>query len=143
MEGAHGREVGVGEDVAVEDEDRPAREVGGVADAAPGAERLLLHDVAQGDPQVAGVTEGLAHVVHPVRARQDDVADPVLAEQRDLVGEEGAIEERHHRLGPGEGERPEPRALSPGQDDRLGRYRSGTHGWASLMSITGMPSRMG
>ena len=128
MKGAHGREIGVGEHVPVEDEDGPLREVRGVPDAAPGAQRLLLHGVAQGDPEVAGVAERPAHVVHPVGARQDDVADPVLAKEGDLVGEEGVIEERDHRFGSTEGERSEPRALSAGEDDGLGRYRSGTHG---------------
>ena len=138
MDGAHGREVGVGEHVAVEDEDRSPREVGGVADAPARAQGLVLHDVAQGDAEVTRIPEGPAHVLHPVGARQDDVADPVLAEEGDLVREEGVIEERHHRFGPAQGEWPQPRALPPGEDDGLGRYRSGTHAWASLISITGI-----
>ncbi len=50
--------------------------------------------------------------------------DAVPAQQRDLVGEEGMIEERHHRLGAAQGERPQPRALAAGQDDGLGPLRA-------------------
>jgi hypothetical protein len=43
----------------------------------------------------------------------------VPAQQRELIAEERSIEKRDDRLGPGEGERPEPRALASGEDDGL------------------------
>src|SRR5262245_7381247 len=46
VEPAHGAEIGVGQDVPVEHEHVAAREIGGVADAAAGAERLFLDHVA-------------------------------------------------------------------------------------------------
>ena len=123
----------------------PAGQVGGVADAAAGAEGLGLDHVAQPDAEPLAVAEGPADVVHPVGAGQDDVGDPVGAQQRELVGEERVPEQRNHRLGPLQRQRPQPRALAPGQDDGLGgrRYGPGDQGSASLMSITGMPSRIG
>ena len=67
--------------------------------------------------------------------------DPVLAQQGELIGEEGDVEQRDDGLGPVVRERTEPGALAPGQDD--GGYAAGVQGSASPMSITGMPSRMG
>jgi hypothetical protein len=71
----------------------------------------------------------------------------VLAQQRQLVGEEGPVEQRDHRLGARERERAEARALAAREDDRLGggpgAYPPGAQGVASLISITGMPSRIG
>ena len=110
------------------------------------------------------VTERLADVIDPVRARQDDVGDAMGAEEGDLIGEERPVEQRDDRLGALQRERPKPGALAAGQDDGLGhlgerlagvnrrgpprdgmrlRHRPGDHGTASLMSMTGMPSRMG
>jgi len=64
----------------------------------------------------------------------------VPAEQRELVGEERDVEERDDRLGDREGQWPQSRALTPRQDDR-GYWPA--QGSASLISITGMPSRIG
>lgn len=65
----------------------------------------------------------------------------MTAEQRELVGEEGDVQERDDRLGSGQSERPEPGALAAREDDRA--YFPGAQGSASLISITGMPSRIG
>jgi len=67
--------------------------------------------------------------------------DAVPAEQRELVGEERNVQERDDGLGPDQGQRAQPGALAPGEDD--GAYPLGVQGSASLISITGMPSRMG
>jgi hypothetical protein len=70
----------------------------------------------------------------------------VLAEQGQLVGEERPVQEGHNRLGPGQREGTQARALSPGEDDRLGPVPGqlpGDQGWASSMSMTGIPSRIG
>jgi hypothetical protein len=69
----------------------------------------------------------------------------VRAQQGELPGEERAVQHGDHRLGASQRQRAQTRALAAGQDDRLGgpRYAPGAQGWASLMSITGMPSRIG
>ena len=64
-------------------------------------------------------------------------------QQRELVGEERPPQQGHHRLGAGQRERPEPRALAAGEDDGLGGGYAPDQGSASVMSITGMPSRIG
>ena len=144
VEPAHGGEVGVGQDVAVEHEDGAAREIGGVPNAPAGAERLGLDHVAQPHSQLLAIAQGLPHVVDAVRARQDDVGHAVLAQQGELVGQERHAEQRDDGLRAGEGQRPQARALAAGEDDGLGRalYVPGDQGWASLISITGMSSRI-
>jgi hypothetical protein len=44
----------------------------------------------------------------------------VRAQQRQLIREERPIEERNDRLGPGQRQGTQPRALAAGQDDGLG-----------------------
>ena len=80
-------------------------------------------------------------LVHQVGAGQDHVGDAVLTEQGELVGDERDVEERNDRLGCGQGQGPEPGALAAREDDR--GYFVGAQGSASLISITGMPSRTG
>jgi hypothetical protein len=65
----------------------------------------------------------------------------VPAEQGELICEERDIQERNDRLGGGEREGPQPSALAPRENDR--GYFAGVQGSASLISITGMPSRIG
>ncbi len=70
----------------------------------------------------------------------------MLAEERELVGDERDVEKRDDRLGGGERQRAEPRALTAGEDDRgyfVGAPFDYAQGSASLISITGMPSRTG
>ena len=62
-------------------------------------------------------------------------------EQVQLVGEEGDVQERNDGFGRAERERAEPRALTTGEDDRA--YLAPVQGSASLISMTGMPSRTG
>jgi hypothetical protein len=54
----------------------------------------------------------------------------VLAEERELPGEERTIQHGHHRLGARQRERPQARALTAGQDHRLGGagYAPGAQG---------------
>ena len=148
MQAPHLRQIGVGEDVAVQDEQSPRDQVGGIADTAAGPERLLLDDVPETDAEVLGVTEGGAHVVDAVGAREDDVRDAVGPQQGELIREEGAIQERNHGLRARERQGTQTRSLAAGQNDRLqgmgsGHYLPGDQASASLMSITGIPSRIG
>ena len=97
---------------------------------------------------MAGVAQRRADVVHAVGAGEDHVGDAVLAQQGELVGEERAVEQRHDGLRPRERERAQPRPLAAGQDHRLRRsvvrhYLAGDQASASLISITGIPSRIG
>ena len=121
VEVAHGGEVDIGEDVTVEDEHGSHREVGRVAHAAPRAPRLILDHVAQGETEVSRIAQGLPHVVDAVRAGEDDVGDAVRAKQRELIGEERPVHERHDGFRPCEREGTESRPLPAGQDDRLAR----------------------
>ena len=141
VEGEHRAEVGIGEDVAVEHEHAPVRDVHRVAHPARGAERLVLHRIRQPHAPGGTVAHGGPHRVHHVGAGQHRVPDPMAREQRELVGEKGNVEQRDDRLGPIIGERPEPGALATREDD--GGYLVGAQGSASEISITGMPSRMG
>ncbi|OLB93808.1 MAG: hypothetical protein AUH30_19130 [Candidatus Rokubacteria bacterium 13_1_40CM_68_15] len=147
MEAAHHREIGIGEDVAIQHEHRPPRQVGGVADAAAGAEGLRLDHVAQAYTEVLGLAESLPDVVDAVRAGEDDVGDAVVAEQRELVGEERPIQQGHDRLRAHQRQWAQPCALATGEDDGLSRvgaaHALGFQGCASSISITGMPSRIG
>jgi hypothetical protein len=63
------------------------------------------------------------------------------AQEGELIGEERPVEERDDGLGAAQREGAQPRALPPGEDD--GAYAPGVQETASLMSMTGMPSRMG
>src|SRR5581483_10621472 len=80
-----------------------------------------------------------------VGAGENDVGDPVRAQQRQLPRQERPVEHGHHRLGARERQRPQTRALAAGEDDGLGGalQAPGAQGCASLISMTGMPSRMG
>ena len=94
-----------------------------------------------------GFAEGGAHVIDAVGARENHVGDAVLAQQRELISEKRTIQQRNDRFRARHGERTQPRALAAREDDGLGRragvYAPGAQGCASLMSITGMPSRIG
>ena len=83
----------------------------------------------------------IAHVVDAIRARQDGVGHTVHAQQAQLVGEERLVQDRHDRLRTGQREGTKTRALSAGED--YGLCGGGVHGSASVVSMTGMPSRIG
>jgi hypothetical protein len=141
VEGEQRAEVHVGEDVAVEDDHEAVGRSEGIAHAAGGAERIGLDRVPQADAVARPVAHRLADLVDEVGAGEDHVGDPVMREQVELVGEEGNVEQRDGRLGLGQRQRPEPGTLSSRKDD--GGQLPGVQGTASLMSMTGMPSRIG
>ena len=116
----HGAQVDLGQHVAVEDDDRFGQRVAGVADRAAGAERHRLDDVAQLEPEALAVAEDLLDPARLVVEAEDDLVDfRHLAQQIDLVVEERPIEDRHDRFRRVDGQRPEPRALAPGEQDGL------------------------
>jgi hypothetical protein len=110
-----------GEDVAVEDEDGvvgPALQVlGHVADRAAGAQRDVLGGVDQLDAEARAVAEVVEEHLGLVRRAEHDARDAGLAGARDLVL--GARDAGHgqHRLGRGDGERAQTRALAADEED--------------------------
>ena len=141
VEGQHRGQIDVREDVAVQHEDAATHQVDGVPHASPGPERLPLHRVPQADAVRGAITEHPAHLVHHVGAGQHHVGDAVAPKQLQLVREKRHVQERDDGLRRAESERPEPRALAAREDD--GGYLVPVQGSASLMSMTGIPSRTG
>ena len=120
----------------------------GTTSATARPEGLLLDNVPEPHAELAGVAQGRADVVHAIGAGEDDVGDAVLAQQGELEGEEGTVEEWHDGLRAREREGAQTRPLSAGQNHRLSRslarhYRPGDQAVASLISMTGIPSRIG
>ena len=81
-------------------------------------------------PELGAVAEDLLDAPRLVVEAEDDFVDlRHLLQQIDLVVEKRPVEDRNDRLGGVDGQRPEPRALAPGQKDRLhDNQRSYTHG---------------
>ena len=115
-----GAQVEVREDVAVQDEhpfgDEP--QVSGVAHRPGGAERLVLHHVAERDAAVA-IAEHLLHRLRQEAAREDRLVHAVALEPIQHEGEERPVGQRHHRLWYGERQGAQPRSLAPREDQRL------------------------
>ena len=114
-----GRQVDVGEDVAVEHQEAVVEQRLGVLERAAGAERRRLLDVAQLDAEGAAVAEHVAHAGGHVPAGDDDVVDAVRAQPVEHEGDEGPVDERDDRLGDRRGQRAQPRAFAARQDQRL------------------------
>src|SRR6266545_746208 len=161
VEAQHVGEVDVGQDVAVEHDDEAAlevapgvtpavtpgvtpgvtQEIGRVPDSSRRPQRLRLDGIVEPDAPGGAVAHDAPNLVHEIGARQHGALDSMPAQQRKLIGEERDVQERDDRLGVGVRQGTQPGALAPGQDD--GGYVPGVQGCASLMSITGMPSRIG
>ena len=136
----HRGQIHVSQNVSVQDHQPALREGGGVEDAPGGAERLRFERVAESHAEISPVAELRLDRLDEVRAGEHDIPHPVTAQQGELVMEEGDVEERDDGLGAGERQRTKPGALAARQDYRGSR---GVQGSASLMSMTGMPSRIG
>ena len=107
-----GGEVRAGQHVAVEDQDVARGEVlEDVADAAAGAQRLVLDDVLDLQAERRAVAEVVGEGLGQVGRAEHDPPHARRAGTREQVGEERDAGGRQHRLGGGEGERPQPRAL--------------------------------
>ena len=120
VEAQHGREIDIGQHVAVEDDDRFGQRVAGVADRAAGPERHRLDDVAEPHAEPFTFTEDLLDPPRLIVEAEDDFVDlRNLLQQIDLVIEERPIEDRHDRLGRVDRERPQPRAFPSGEQDGL------------------------
>ena len=110
-------QVHVGEDVAVEHDGGAVQLRLGVLDRSARAQRRLLHEVADPAAERAAVAEDRLDALRPVGHGEDDLGDAGGGQEVELVAEEGTVHHGHHRLGRGQGEGPQPRALAPGQDD--------------------------
>ena len=117
MEAQHGRDVGVREDVAVEHDHPPAHEVRRVPHPARRTEGRLLDGVGELDAEAAPVAHRAAHLVDHVGAGEHGAVDAVALEQGQLIRQEGNVQQGDDGLGTGMRQRPQPRALAPGQDD--------------------------
>ena len=117
-------DVDVGQDVAVEHQEAVVEQRLRELQRAARAERDRFLDVAQPHAERRPVAEHVAHPGREVAAAHDDVVDVVMAQPVDHEGDEGPVDERHDGLRHGRGERPQPRALPAGEDQRL--HVSGT-----------------
>ncbi len=127
MGGRERRQVDVGERVPGEhDEDvvvARGEEVGDVADAAGGAEQLLLALVGDLDPERRAVAEPPLDLLRePVEVR-DDLVDAVGAEQPHELLDDRDVADRDDRLGDRVGYRPQSRAEARCHDHRAHRGR--------------------
>ena len=71
----HGRQIDLGQHVAVEDDDRFGERVPGVADGAAGAERHRLDDVADADAEPFAFAEDLLDAARLVIEAEDHLVD--------------------------------------------------------------------
>ena len=120
MQPQHGRQVHLGQDVAVEDDHRVRERVAGVAHRAAGPERRRLDDVANLEADFSPVAEHVLDAAGLVVQAEDDLVDlRHLLQQIDLVVQERPVEDRHDRFRRVERERTEPGALAPGEQNHL------------------------
>ena len=108
----HAGQVEAGQDVAVEDEERPADVPLDVLEGAGGAERLVLDDVGELHPEAGAVAEVLGDRLREVAGRQDRFVDPGLLQSRQRPFEERDPADRDHRFRRAIGQRPQPRPLA-------------------------------
>ncbi len=109
-----------GHHVTVEDDQRVANAVGRITNRAAGAERSGLDDVAHAHAGAGAITEDLLDAARLVVEAEDHLVDlGHLLQQIDLIVEKRPVEDRHDGLGRVNRERPEARALAPGQQNRL------------------------
>jgi hypothetical protein len=136
----HRRQVEVGEHVPVQHHDPAVDQVRGVPHAPRRAERVALDNVPQAHRAEILLGHDRADRLRPVGDGEDHVAHAVRAEHRELVGEKRDVQQRHDRLRPLEGQRPEPRSQPSGQDHGLYGH-DGPSTVRSGPSPRGAPSR--
>ncbi len=114
-----GAEVGVGQHVAVEGEERLAAHatLGGEADRPGGAERLGLDGVLHRRPAGQAVAEHPLDGVRQVAAGEDHALDARGAQAVEEVQQERPPGDGQHRLRPVERQRAQPGPLAAHEDD--------------------------
>src|SRR6185295_9904714 len=122
--------------VAIEHDDRLIQRLAGVADRAGGAERRRLDHVADRQSAVAAVAENFLDPSRLVVEAEDDLVDfRDVLQQIELIVEERPIEDGHDGLGCVNGERTEPRALAPREQNRLHANRQCYHVDTAIMNL--------
>ena len=117
-------EIDVGEDVAVQHQEALVEQVPGEPQRAAGPERVGLLDVTDAYPELLPVAQHAPHAVGHEPARQDHLVDAVPSEPVDHERDVRAVGQRDDRLGDRRGQRPQPRSLAAGEDQRLHRART-------------------
>ena len=113
-------QIDFGQDVAVEDDDGISKRVGGKANRAGGAEGRRLHHVAEREAAVAAVAEDFLDAAGLIVEAEDDLVDlRHLLDEIELKLQERPIEDRNDGLRGVNGEGAQPRALAPGEQNRL------------------------
>ena len=100
MEGAHRREVDIGQHVAVEGQQAAVVELGlHVSDGAGGAQRPIFDHVAHVEPVAAAVADRIFEGMCQITGREDDPLHAVTSEIFEDVADERPADQRHDRLG--------------------------------------------
>ena len=139
----HRRQIQVGQDVAVQGEERLLAEmIERVHDRSARPERVALRD--PGDRGIATPRlEERVERVFEVRRRHDHLEDAVGDEMVQDVAEDGPIDEREQRLGHGLRERAEPRPLAAHEDDGLHDGRPQPRGGTTRAGVDRAPLMRG
>ena len=114
-----GGDVDVGQHVAVEHQEPLVEHVLGELQRAARAQRPRLLEVAQAQADRLAVAQHGAHAGGHVPARHHDVVDAVRAQPVEHERDERPVDQRDDRLRHRGGQRPQPRALATGEDERL------------------------
>ena len=112
-------QVDVAERVAGDDEEGLVELRAREPDRTCRAERQFLDRVLDVHAEGLAVAEVAPDRLRQEGERDDDVLEPVVAEQLDDVLDARLADDRHHRLGLVRGERSQPRPLAAGHDDGL------------------------
>ena len=122
VEPQHGREIDLGQHVAVEDDDRFGQLVARIADRAAGAERHRFDDIPEAEAEALALPEDLLDAPRLVVEAQDGLVDlGHLPEQIDLVVQKRPVEDRDDGLRSMDGQRPQARAFAAGEQDGFHR----------------------
>ncbi len=115
-----GGEVQVGQCIAAGDQERLSRDpVLSMFHRARGTQRLLLDPIADLEPVSTSAADLAGDIVSPVVQRDQYLGHAVAAEPGEDVGQDRPVDHRHHGLGSGQSQGPQPRALSSRHHDRL------------------------
>ena len=132
--GQHGAQVHPGEHVTVEHHHGVIAQFGyDVGDTATGAQRGLFGDVVDLQAEFGAVAEFCFEGFGSVGGAQHHMFDPGRGDPGQQVGQERQTGGRQHRLGRGQGQRPQPGALPADQHDGVHlcrvhrRLRTSTH----------------
>jgi hypothetical protein len=95
-----GRQVDVGQDIPIQDEEGPVEEPGQSSGRPGRAEQPLLIGVGERDPEAVAVPEIVEDRLRLVVQIDRDLGDAMPTQQGDQVLQNRAPPDRHHRLGP-------------------------------------------